>query len=73
MDTISLNRNNIKRQASAVGGASSLELGSSRVRFGPSAAHYFATCQFRRRGGLVLERRTPEREVGGSILTVLYP
>ena len=29
-----------------------------------------------RRGGLVVERRTPEREVGGSILThvpVLYP
>ena len=29
-----------------------------------------------RRGGLVVERRTPEQEVGGSILTqvaVLYP
>ena len=29
-----------------------------------------------RRGGLVVERRTPEREVGGTILTqvaVLYP
>ena len=29
-----------------------------------------------RRGGLLVERRTPEREVGGSILTqvaVLYP
>ena len=31
---------------------------------------------FGRLGGLVVERRTPEREVGGSILTrvaVLYP
>ena len=30
----------------------------------------------RRRGGLVVKRRTPEREIGGSILTqvaVLYP
>ena len=25
--------------------------------------------QYRRRGGLVVERRTPEREAGGSILT----
>ena len=33
------------------------------------------TILMRRRGGLVVERRAPEREVGGSILTrvtVLY-
>ena len=40
------------------------------------SASYFITSETWRRGGPVVERRTPEREVGGSILTriaMLYP
>ena len=36
---------NVNGPANAFGSGSSLELGRSRVGFGPSAAHYFTTCQ----------------------------